>query len=318
LPPSSPQRRWARILRAGAPVSAPRRITKGATYLVTRRCTQRQFLLRPSRETNGIFLYCLCYAAAQTGIEIHGLVVMSNHWHGVVTDPEARLPEFLQILHRLVAAAMNAVLGRVENFWASEAPSVVQLDHPDDLLDKLAYVIANPVAAGLVKDPRDWPGVNTTGVGETLVAERPGVFFRESGQMPEHMRLVCKLPPALHHLGLELASRRLRLIAQESVRRARSVIRSQGRSFLGADGVRTMSIYRHATRPESIRKRRPSLASRDPNRRRAEIRQVRIFRALYRVAFDRWRAGYRATRFPDGTYQLRVVHAVSCGPPSVS
>jgi REP element-mobilizing transposase RayT len=92
-------------------VSLPRMITKGASYLVTRRCTQRQFLLRPSAETNRIFVYCLAYAAKQTGVEIHGLVVMSNHWHGVVTDPEARLPEFLQILHRLIAAATNALLG---------------------------------------------------------------------------------------------------------------------------------------------------------------------------------------------------------------
>jgi hypothetical protein len=236
----------------------------------------------------------------------------------VVTDPGARLPEFLQIMHRLVAAAMNTHLGRVENLWAAEASSVVQLDHPDDVLDKLAYSIVNPVAAGLVKDPRDWPGVITTRFGETLVAERPAVFFRESGHMPERIRLVCTLPPVLHHLGLDGAAKRLRMLVQESLRRAKSLVRSQGRGFLGADGVRTMPIDRHATTPEPIQKRRPSFASRDPNRRRAALRQVRIFRTAYRVAFDCWRAGQRAVRFPEGTYQLRVVHAVSCGPPPLS
>jgi hypothetical protein len=162
----------------------------------------------------------------------------------VVTDPGARLPEFLQIMHRLVAAAMNTHLGRVENLWAAEASSVVQLDHPDDVLDKLAYSIVNPVAAGLVKDPRDWPGVITTRFGETLVAERPAVFFRESGHMPERIRLVCTLPPVLHHLGLDGAAKRLRMLVQESLRRAKSLVRSQGRGFLDADGVRTMPIDR--------------------------------------------------------------------------
>src|ERR1700761_5521337 len=210
-------------------------VTKGATYLVTRRCTQRQFLLRPSAEMNRIFRYCLAYAAMRTGIEVHGLVAMSNHWHGVVTDPDARLPEFLQLLHRLIAGATNLLLGRAENLWAAEAPSAVQLEHPDDVLDRLAYVIANPVAAGLVKDPNEWPGVITTRLGETLVAERPEIFFRETGSaMPERIKLVCTVPPMLRRLGFEAVARRLRALAQETVRRARSAIRSAGRRFLGA------------------------------------------------------------------------------------
>ena len=298
-------------------VSLPRMITKGASYLVTRRCTQRQFLLRPSAETNRIFVYCLAYAAKQTGMEIHGLVVMSNHWHGVITDPDARLPEFLQILHRLIAAA-NALLGRAENLWAAGAPSVVQLDHPDDVLDTLAYVIANPVAAGLVKDPRDWPGVITTRLGETFVAKRPEVFFRETGTMPERVKLVCTVPTMLRHIGLDRAVRRLRRLAQESVRRARNAVRSQGRNFLGADGVRMMPIYRHATTPESLRKRRPSFASRDLDRRLTAVRRVRVFRAAYRVAIAQWQRGRRTVRFPDGTYQMRVLHTVRSGPPPSS
>ncbi len=214
-------------------------VMKGATYLVTRRCTQRQFLLRPCIETNRIFLYCLCYAAQQTGVEVHGVVTMSNHWHGVVTDPDARLPEFLQILHRLIAVATNALLGQAS--------------------------------------------------------------------------LRCTLPPMLRHLRLDGASRRLRALTQEGVRRARRTVRSQGRNFLGADGVRTMPIYRHATTPEPLRKRRPAFASRDPGRLVAAIRRLSIFRAAYRIAFGRWQAGQRTVRFPEGTYQMRVLHLANSG-----
>jgi putative transposase len=52
---------------------------------------------------------------------------MSNHWHGVLTDPDARLPEFLEIFHKLFAKAQNASLGRWEKLWSSDKTSVALL-----------------------------------------------------------------------------------------------------------------------------------------------------------------------------------------------
>ena len=37
----------------------PRQVLPRQFYLITRRCTQRQFLLRPDKATNNGFLYCL-------------------------------------------------------------------------------------------------------------------------------------------------------------------------------------------------------------------------------------------------------------------
>ena len=52
-------------------MTAPRQVLPGATYLVTRRCVQRQFLLRPSRQTNQTFLYVLALAAARYRVDTH-------------------------------------------------------------------------------------------------------------------------------------------------------------------------------------------------------------------------------------------------------
>jgi REP element-mobilizing transposase RayT len=41
---------------------------------------------------------------------VHAWCVLSNHYHLVVTDPDARLPAFMQYLDSLVARAMNASL----------------------------------------------------------------------------------------------------------------------------------------------------------------------------------------------------------------
>lgn len=89
-------------------VTAPREVLPGRSYLLTRRCTQRQFLLKPSPRTNQLVRYCLAVAASKTGVLLHAVCFMSNHWHGVVTDPFARLPEFLEHFHRLLAKAQNA------------------------------------------------------------------------------------------------------------------------------------------------------------------------------------------------------------------
>ena len=76
-------------------MSKPRRVLPGSTYLITRRCLGRQFLLRPSRDVNQVFLFCLAHSARMCGIEVHAFCVLSNHYHLVVTDPLARLPEFM-------------------------------------------------------------------------------------------------------------------------------------------------------------------------------------------------------------------------------
>ncbi len=62
----------------GALCVSSRPICKGTVYMVTRRCTQRQFLLRPDEVTNQTFLFCLAYAAQKTGVRVLYSLVMSN------------------------------------------------------------------------------------------------------------------------------------------------------------------------------------------------------------------------------------------------
>jgi hypothetical protein len=43
-------------------MSAPRPVFPGRYLFITRRCTQREFLLRPDEETNNAFVYALAEA----------------------------------------------------------------------------------------------------------------------------------------------------------------------------------------------------------------------------------------------------------------
>lgn len=51
----------------------------GQFYLLTRRCTQRQFLLRPDAVTNNNFLYVLTEAAARFGMNVLGSCIEADH-----------------------------------------------------------------------------------------------------------------------------------------------------------------------------------------------------------------------------------------------
>jgi len=161
--------------------------------MITRRCTQRQFLLTPCPRTNQIIRYALAYAAKVTGVQLHAVCFMSNHWHGIVSDPGACLPKFLEHFHRLIAKAQNAWLHRRENFWSSERASVVHLETDSDVLSKMAYVIANPIAARLVERLEDWPGLVAYWSHERTEVPMPDVFFDHSGdRMRSANRVVTK------------------------------------------------------------------------------------------------------------------------------
>jgi hypothetical protein len=59
-------------------MTVPRQILPGVTYLITRRCSEQRFFLRPSRKATEIFRYALAVASERYGIVLHAFCVMSN------------------------------------------------------------------------------------------------------------------------------------------------------------------------------------------------------------------------------------------------
>lgn len=292
-------------------VTYPRQILPDRSYLITRRTTQRQFLLRPSCETNQNVRYCLGVAAERTGVILHAFCVMSNHWHGVVTDPEARLPEFIECFHKLLAKVQNAMLNRWENFWSSDKTSLVLLTSEQDVLDKMAYTLANPTAAGLVKSPEDWPGVISGRFGEEYAAEMPDKFFDDDGDLPDSSELTVVRPQIFTSLSdADLYARLCEEVATK-VRVARQDIARSGQSFLGREHVLRQSVNATPQSEPARRSLSPRVSGKSSER-TAAIRRLCEFIRRYRIAWDEWRQGNRERKFPAGTYALRVRAGVTC------
>jgi putative transposase len=293
-------------------MTAPRQVLPGATYLVTRRCAQRQFLLSPGGTTNEVFGYVLAVAALRFDVQVHAYCVLSNHFHLVVTDRTARLPAFEQYLDSLVARALNASLGRWESFWAPHSYSAVALTTPEDIIDKVAYVLANPVAAGLVHRGCDWPGLWSApeGIGiANLLFRRPTTFFRANGGMPDTATLELVPPPGFHS-AVEFQGRVVASLSALEVQ-ARAAAASRGSS---AQHERVSTAQPRTREPR--RRLNPRVAGRDKWKRIEALSRLLAFLRSYREAWRARRAGDAAAMFPAGTYLLRVMHGVPCTAPS--
>ena len=285
--------------------------------MITRRCTQRQFLLRPDPELNNAFLYCLAEAATRFAIEILFTLANSNHHHTGIYDPNGCYPAFLEHFHKLLAKCGNALRGRWENFWASEQTSVVHLVEPQDVLGKMVYALTNPVKDHLVERAHHWPGVSALRAildDKPISATRPRCFFREEGPMPETVTLRFARPAGFEHLGRA----EWRQLVEDRIASAEAEAgderRSNGGRVLGRATVLRQSWRDRPSSNEPRRGLSPRVAGRSKWRRMEALLRNRAFIASYRSARDQFLRGVRDALFPAGSYFLPRFAGALCAP----
>jgi putative transposase len=101
-------------------------------------------------------LFALREAQGRKLCELHAYAVMANHVH-VLLAPGASLERITQQIKGTSAREANLILGRTgAPFWQKES-----FDHwvrnPGEWQKIRAYIERNPVAAGLVLKPEEWP-----------------------------------------------------------------------------------------------------------------------------------------------------------------
>lgn len=295
-------------------MTVARQVVARRTYLISRRCTQRQLLLRPDRKVEQIYLYCLAEAVIRFGITLHAFIAMSNHQHLIVRDDKANFPEFLAHFHKMVAKAMNALRGRRENFWATEQPNAVYLVDAHDRFRKLVYLLANPVADHLVERVSDWPGASSLGLhltGRTITVKRPRGFFRADGNMPEEVTLHLERPEGFEFLTDEEWTAKVAEAVCGAERRARDDRASRGVRVLGRKAVLRAATTDTPRSVEARERLRPTVACHDKARRRWELERLLEFRRARSAALLRFTAEEADVVFPHGTYRVRGIFLVA-------
>jgi hypothetical protein len=293
-------------------MTRPRQVLPNQFWMITRNCTQRQFLLRPDDVTNEAFGYCLAESALRFDIDVVMATAESNHYHATIFDRLGVFPAFIEHFHKLLARCMNARWGRWENFWAAEETCVTRLLTRETVLEKLVYGATNPVKDLLVDETWQWPGFNGYRLllqGGSTRVRRPAHFFKEGGVMPEEVTLQLVIPSELGEREAVIEEIRARVSAVEEVVRAQR--HASGKRVLGRKRVTEQSWRASPTSEEPRRTLRPRFAG-SGEARSAALASYKEFLAAYDDARVAWLQG-RVARFPVGTYWLARFAPVEVG-----
>ncbi len=123
------------------------------------------------------FLKCLGDSAARRGCEVHAYVLMSNHVHLLVTPTEpGAIGAMMQDLGRRYVRVINNLHARTGTLWEARFKSSL-IDSENSLLVCQRYIELNPLRAGMVDDPGDYPWSShsyyAAGRVNGLIAEHP-------------------------------------------------------------------------------------------------------------------------------------------------
>jgi putative transposase len=279
----------------------PRFTLPGMYYFLTRRCAMRQFLLKADKQTITLFLYALANAAAASGVKVIGFVVMSNHYHIIVFDPHGRIADFTHHLNTHLARSFNKYWQRGEAMFTPGGLSQVQLLTRADVIDKLAYTLVNPVAAGLVGKASAWEGPSSWAAMKHNTAfhiPRPNLLYRKCrprfGDLTLHLGNDDLLGDRATLVAEVMAQVRIRELAFEQARQ------KADQTVLGMDRVRAQSHEATPARRHQMFGLRPHIASRSAWHRIQALQRNKQFCAAHATARARLNADQQP-HFPLGT-----------------
>ncbi len=134
----------------------PRLTLPGFTHHVIQRGNNRQAIFA-SRADYQILLDLLEENARKFDVAIHAYVLMSNHFHLLLTPqtPDG-LPQMMQALGRRYVRYFNDSQQRSGTLWEGRYKSAL-IQSERYLLACMAYIDLNPLRAGLVAAPGDYP-----------------------------------------------------------------------------------------------------------------------------------------------------------------
>ncbi|MFT5359258.1 MAG: putative transposase, partial [Polyangiales bacterium] len=235
------------------------------TVFVSARTLHRRYLLKPDAEMKDAVLYLLGHYAEKWGIEVLVFSFMSNHYHAVLRDTRGVRPRFFADFHRTLAQVVKAKYGWSGAVFKELAPPVV-LHSAFAVADKIAYTLANPVAAGAVRYPRDWPGLISRLVDMGIKryrAKRPEHYFGKQKTLPEESSFELMMCPWLlaHYGSRDSALAALKARLKDHVDKALRAVKAKGWKFLGADRVMKLSPFKRAKSYEVFGKLTPHFAT---------------------------------------------------------
>ena len=134
----------------------PRLTLPGYPHHVIQRGNNRQPIFASSADRQTL-LDLLQENAQKFDVAVHAYVLMDNHFHLLLTPQSADgLPQMMQAVGRRYVRYFNDAQKRSGTLWEGRYKSTL-IQTERYLLACMAYIDLNPVRAGMVSHPRDFP-----------------------------------------------------------------------------------------------------------------------------------------------------------------
>ena len=134
----------------------PRLIIPGQVHHVLQRGNNGQLIFNQPADY-AFMVDILAEQLQRLDIALHAYALMGNHFHLLLTPPaEDSLQQLLQAIGRSYVRYFNSHSGRSGTLWEGRYRSTV-LQAERYLLPCMAYLDRNPVQAGLVAQPDEYP-----------------------------------------------------------------------------------------------------------------------------------------------------------------
>jgi REP element-mobilizing transposase RayT len=133
----------------------PRIEFSGALYHVTSRGDRREPIFVDNFDRNAL-LDVLADGLARLDANVLAYCLMGNHYHLVVHTRQANLSQLMRHVNGVYTQRFNRRHGLVGHLFQGRFKAIL-VDRQSYLLEVCRYVDLNPVRAGLVAQPADWP-----------------------------------------------------------------------------------------------------------------------------------------------------------------
>jgi REP element-mobilizing transposase RayT len=126
-----------------------------ALYHVTARGDRREAIFEDDQDRQ-TFLLTLEQIVTQFNWRCYAWCLMDNHYHLLIQTPDGNLSKGMRQLNGVTTQTSNRRHRRVGHLFQGRFKAIL-VDHDAYLLELSRYIVLNPVRAGMVKAPADWP-----------------------------------------------------------------------------------------------------------------------------------------------------------------
>jgi len=216
---------------------------QGIPYVITARCFQSRFLMKPTPRITETIGGILAQATHKyDDIKLHDGIFLSNHLHLTLsTDSPHLIPRFVGWILREISVRVGKEVDWSGSFFGRRYDSAPILDD-QALIARISYMRAHGIKEGLVAEGQQWPGLS-------LVPElhhnskRRFPFFYKTQNKTLNLPILTAPYPGYENMSAQQYRDFLQSIAIASEKNA--VNERQGVDCLGAQKI--LAIHPHSS-----------------------------------------------------------------------